>query len=72
MTERLGGGYAEQTMQFEELVKKLSPTLKRIAYRLSGHFSSFDHNDLYQEELIHLWGEFKQDKLGDKTDSYIL
>ena len=59
-------------MQFEELVKKLSSTLKRIAYRLKGKFSSFGAEDLYQEALIHLWQDYNSGKLSDKTDSYIL
>jgi len=59
-------------MSFEELHKKLSPTIKRIAYRLNGHYRSFNHDDLYQEATIHLWSSFLKGELGDKTDSYIL
>ncbi len=59
-------------MGFEELVKKLSPTLKRITYKLNGHFTFFSDEDLFQEALIHLLGDFKDGKLQDKTDSYIL
>ncbi|MDD5561898.1 MAG: sigma-70 family RNA polymerase sigma factor [Candidatus Omnitrophica bacterium] len=59
-------------MGFEELLQKLSPTIKRIAYRLNGHYRSFNHDDLYQEATIHLWSSFLKGKLGDKTDSYIL
>ena len=59
-------------MVFESLVKKISPTLKRITYRLNGHFSFFNDEDLYQEALMHLWLDFKEGKLRDKTDSYIL
>ncbi|MCX5704439.1 MAG: hypothetical protein NT066_08150 [Candidatus Omnitrophica bacterium] len=59
-------------MSFEILLKRISPTLKRIAYRLNGHFSFFNDEDLYQEALIHLWLDFKEGKLSDKTDSYIL
>lgn len=59
-------------MNFEELIKKLSPTLKRITYKLNGHYSFFNHEDLYQEALIHLWDDFSAGKLSDKTDSYIL
>ena len=59
-------------MKFEELHQKLSPTIKRIAYRLNGHYRSFNHDDLYQEATIHLWSNFLKGKLGDKTDSYIL
>jgi RNA polymerase sigma factor (sigma-70 family) len=59
-------------MNFEQLHQKLSPTIKRIAYRLNGHYRSFNHDDLYQEAIIHLWGNFLKGKLSDKTDSYIL
>lgn len=59
-------------MGFEELIKKLSPKLTRITYRLNGRFSFFNHEDLYQESLIHLWLKFKQGDLSDKTESYIL
>lgn len=57
---------------FEILVKRISPTLKRITYRLNGHFSFFNDEDLFQEALIHLWQDFRKGKLQDKTDSYIL
>lgn len=59
-------------MHFEELVKRISLTLKRIIYKLNGHFSFFNEEDLFQEALIHLWQDFQQRKLDDKTDSYIL
>ncbi|MDD5692313.1 MAG: sigma-70 family RNA polymerase sigma factor [Candidatus Omnitrophica bacterium] len=59
-------------MDFEELHRKLSPTIKRIAYRLNGRYRSFNHDDLYQEAVIHLWSNFLKGKLSDKTDSYIL
>jgi len=62
----------EIVMDFEQLHKKLSPTIKRIAYRLNGRYRSFNHDDLYQEALIHLWSNFLKGKLSDKTDSYIL
>ena len=59
-------------MSFTELHKKLSPTIKRIAYKLNGHYRSFNHDDLYQEATIHLWSNFLKGTLSDKTDSYIL
>ncbi len=59
-------------MDFETIVKKLSPKLKGIARRLNGHFSFFDDDDLFQEALGHLWVCFQQGKLDNKTDSYIL
>ncbi len=57
---------------FEALVARLSPTLKRITYRLNGHFTFMDDQDLLQEALIHLWTDFRRGFLNDKTDSYIL
>ncbi len=59
-------------MGFEQLYRKLSPTIKRIAYKLNGRYRSFNHDDLYQEAAIHLWSNFLKGKLSDKTDSYIL
>lgn len=59
-------------MRFETIAKHLSPTIKRIAYKLNGHYSAFNHDDLYQEALLHLWQEFQRGALADKTDSYIL
>jgi RNA polymerase sigma factor (sigma-70 family) len=59
-------------MGFAELTKKLAPTVKRIAYKLNGHYRSFSHDDLYQEAMFHLWNNFREGKLQDKTDSYIL
>jgi RNA polymerase sigma factor (sigma-70 family) len=57
---------------FEELVKRLSPKLKGISYKVhwSGYF--FNNEDLYQEALLHLWKEYTAGTLSDKTDSYIL
>jgi RNA polymerase sigma factor (sigma-70 family) len=59
-------------MVFDTLVKKLSPTLKRITVRLNGRFTFMDHDDLFQEALIHLWVHTDAGDLDDKTDSYIL
>lgn len=59
-------------MYFEELVKRISPTLKRITYKLNGHFSYFGDEDLYQEALVYLWEQFCKGRLEGNTDSYIL
>ncbi len=59
-------------MDFEILVKRITPKLKGITYRLNGHFSFMSHDDLYQEALLHLWMDFQGNKFADKTDSYIL
>ena len=57
---------------FAGIVKRVSPVLKRITYKLNGHFTFFNDEDLYQEAVVHLWQDFNQGKLSDKTDSYIL
>lgn len=58
--------------KFEEMMSRLSPTLRRITHKLNGHFSFFDDSDLFQEALSHLWVAFNRGGLDDKTDSYIL
>lgn len=65
-------GFLFMYTHFEDMTKKLSPTLRRIAHRMNGHFTFFSDEDLYQEALIHLWLLFSNGELGDKTDSYIL
>jgi len=59
-------------MEFKELNKKLSVTIKRIAFKLNGRYRTFSHDDLYQEAVMHLWSNFNSGKLTGKTDSYIL
>jgi len=58
--------------KFEVLLSRLSLTLRRITYKLNGHFTFFDDDDLFQEALEHLWVVFREGKLQDKTESYIL
>lgn len=57
---------------FERLIKRLSPTLRKISHRLNGHFTYFNDDDLCQEALVHLWVLFQKGSIADKTDSYIL
>lgn len=59
-------------MTFEGLVKKINPKIKAIASRLDGRYTSFSDDDLYQEALIRLWQKFNDQKLDDKTESYIV
>lgn len=61
-----------QNKSFETIIKRISPTLKRITYKLNGHFTFFNEEDLFQESMVHLWEDFNAGKLDDKTDSYIL
>jgi RNA polymerase sigma factor (sigma-70 family) len=62
----------DNVVSFETLVRRLSPTLKKITCRLNGHFTFMDDQDLFQEALIHLWTHFASGDLYDKTDSYML
>jgi len=62
----------EIKMSFEELTKKLSSKLIGISYKVQRYPAFFDRSDLYQEALMQLWINFKQGKLSDKTESYIL
>lgn len=58
--------------KFEEYIERLSPTLRRITYRLNGHFSFFNDDDLFQEAMEHLWVSFQKGSLDNKTDSFVL
>lgn len=58
--------------KFDEMITRLSPTLRRITYKLNGHFTYFDDDDLFQEALEHLWLASQDGSLNDKTDSYVL
>ncbi len=59
-------------MYFEQLVKRISPTLNKITVKLNGCYTYLDDNDLFQEALIYLWTCFQEGRLDSKTDSYIL
>ncbi|MBI5555035.1 MAG: sigma-70 family RNA polymerase sigma factor [Elusimicrobia bacterium] len=59
-------------MKFDKIVKKLTPKLRGIAYKLNGRYAVLDHDDLYQEALAHMWEEYCAGKLEGKTDSYVL
>jgi len=59
-------------MPYEALVKKLASCLKGIVFRMNVRCAALNHDDLYQEALIHLWQAYRAGELADKTDSYIL
>jgi RNA polymerase sigma factor (sigma-70 family) len=59
-------------MAFDDFLRRLSATIRRIAYKLNRYPAYFNEEDLYQEALVHLWQDFNRGKLSDKTDSYIL
>ncbi len=57
---------------FPERVKKISAGIKGIAYKLNGKYAYVDHDDLYQEAVLHLWKEYKLNTFLGKNDSYLL
>jgi RNA polymerase sigma factor (sigma-70 family) len=57
---------------FERVLEKFTPRLKGIAHRIYTCSPSVSSDDLMQEAAVHLWMEYKQGNLYDKTDSYIL
>lgn len=59
-------------MEFERLIKRILPSLKGIAYKISFGHPVFSSDDLSQEALSFLWQRHQEGALGDKTDSYIL
>ena len=59
-------------MDFETLLKKISPILKRITKSRNGHGFFIDEEDLYQEMCIHLWGNFADGIPGGVNTSYIV
>lgn len=62
----------EEYMEFEELYKRVSPRLKRIARFYNNRGYSFDGDDLYQEMTSYLWGKFKDGVPEGINDAYII
>lgn len=59
-------------MGFEDFLKRLTPKIRAIAYKLNRGFSSMDEEDLFQEAVVFLWKNFNSGAFADKTESYIL
>lgn len=59
-------------MEFDELYKRISPRLKRIAGFYNNRGYSFDRGDLYQEMASHLWNNFKDGVPEGLNDTYII
>jgi len=74
MDARKGLFFLEANMKddFENIIRKLSPTLRRITHKLNGHFTFFDEDDMFQEAMEHMWISYNKNELDNKTDSYIL
>ncbi len=59
-------------MEFEKLLKKISPKLRAISRKLNRKNSFFNDDDLYQEAVLYLWDKCQQQETEDKTESYLL
>ncbi|MEW6008174.1 MAG: sigma-70 family RNA polymerase sigma factor [Candidatus Omnitrophota bacterium] len=59
-------------MSFNELLKKISPILKRIAASYSRPVCLCAEEDLYQEMCMHLWNNFKRGMPPGVNYSYII
>lgn len=59
-------------MAFEELLKRISPSLKGVVYKINSRNPVFSTDDLYQEAVLFLWQGSCLGSFEDKTDSYIL
>jgi RNA polymerase sigma factor (sigma-70 family) len=57
---------------FNGFLKRLSPKLKGIAFKLNRGLVSMDEQDLFQEAVVFLWEHFQKGDFSDKTESYIL
>ena len=68
----VGGSFFGGKMEYGQLLKKLLPKIKGIAFKLNRYYGPFAYDDLCQEAITHLWVNFKEGHLADKTQSYIL
>ena len=59
-------------MSFENIVKRVTPSLRKTARHLNGHHCYFDDDDLYQEAVTHLWLKYKHGALEGKNYTYIM
>jgi len=60
-------------MYFENLIKRIVPSLKKVVCRLKpGNHPFLSDDDLLQEAMMHLWQDFQEGKLASKGDKYIL
>ena len=59
-------------MDFDTLLKRVAPGLKRIARNHNGHGFFIDEDDLYQEMCIYLWDRFRKGACEGVSDSYIV
>lgn len=59
-------------MEFERLLKAISPRIRLIARKMNRHFGFFDEDDLFQEALLYLWEKFKKGELYGKNNGYLI
>ena len=59
-------------MDFESYLNKIVPDLEKIAMKYNSHRTYLDKEDLLSEMVLHLFKEYKNGNLIDKTKSYII
>ncbi|MCX8083225.1 MAG: sigma-70 family RNA polymerase sigma factor [bacterium] len=72
MMKREKSLFSRDVMEWQDIIKRIDCKIKCIVRKVEKNGLYFDRDDLYQEILLHLWLDFKEGKLDDKTDSYIL
>ena len=59
-------------MDFDTLLKKISPRLKWLTLSYNNRVRAFDGDDLYQEMCISLWSKFKDGVPEGLNEAYIV
>ena len=58
--------------QFEELLERIAPHMRRLASRTAVDPRTADEEDLFQEMAVHLWERWRKGALAGKSDAYIV
>ncbi len=59
-------------MDFQGMLNKVSPRLKKMARNKRSYGFPIDQNDLYQEMCIYLWENYKQGMPAGVNEAYIV
>ena len=59
-------------MEFETIYNKFSVIINKLAKKSRGYSNFVNEEDISQEMRIHLWEEYENGNISDKTDSYII
>ena len=59
-------------MNFEEILKKITPKIKQLAVRYNGWNTFANEDDFFGEMVLHLREKWLSGDLKDKTESYVI